>query len=161
MRTLLAAVLLVACHSDPPPAAPVAPVSSCAKVADHLVTLMSASKHVAQDQLDPVRNMLTGHCNNDKWSAEIQQCALSAAAPEDLKNCQPLFTPEQEKALEADPGSTSVGPQGEATGGGAPAVGGAPPMAPAADMAPPPPPSPPKSSKKPSRNGGDPCEGGE
>ena len=43
------------------------------------------------------------HCNDDKWSAEAQQCFLDLRAKEDVNRCAALLTDEQLEALEQPP----------------------------------------------------------
>jgi hypothetical protein len=160
MRTWIAALVLTACHSAPPPAAPVAPVSQCAKVSDHLVSLMTASQKVDDTQLDPIRKVIAHHCDQDQWTAEAQQCLLAAASMADGEACKAKFTPAQVDAFEAEGRALDESKESHS----APASGGAPPMDPASASEPAP--SPPRSTprptaKKPGKAGGDPCEGGE
>jgi hypothetical protein len=98
----LAVVLVIACSHPAPPPPPPKPVSNCARVGDHLVGLMSAAQNAKQDQLDPIRNMITSHCENDGWSADAQQCWLTIDKLEDGGRCEKLFTDAQEAAMNGD-----------------------------------------------------------
>ena len=140
-----AAVLLVACsHAAPPaPQAPPRQPPACERVSDHLVSLMSAASTATDEEMDPVRNVITRHCEQDLWTSAVQQCLLDAHTLQDSDHCEGLLTPAQQDALSIE----FRPPAKQAT----PAAAAAP--APAETTAPPPTPPPAPT--------GDPCEGGQ
>jgi hypothetical protein len=86
MRTDLALALALtfaaACTTTASPA-PVQPVpeNKCAHVADHLLSLLTASaKEAPGEELDRVRNVFHSRCRDDGWSAQAQQCFLALTA---------------------------------------------------------------------------------
>ena len=100
MRRLALAAVLAACGQPaPPPAAPAAPPPSCERVSDHLVSLMSAASTATDQEMDPVRNVIARHCEQDLWTAAVQHCLLAAATLQDSNRCEALLTPAQEAAL--------------------------------------------------------------
>jgi len=106
MRTsLLSLVLLVACSSAAPPLAqPAAPANKCAFVADHLLSLLTATaKDAPGEELDRVRTQFNQRCNEDAWSAEAQQCFLELTAKEDVDRCAAKLTEAQRAALNQPP----------------------------------------------------------
>jgi hypothetical protein len=102
-------VLLVAaaCGSPPTPATPpVAPVpaNQCARVADHLLSLMTdAAKEAPTEEVDRVRVAFQRRCDEDRWSAEAQQCFLDLASKADVDRCATRLTDAQRQALEQPP----------------------------------------------------------
>jgi hypothetical protein len=101
---VLAAVIACAgaCSSSPPPR-PVTPKgpSMCARVADHLVSLLSdAAKQAPVEELDRVRAGFTHHCERDAWSEKAQQCFLALASKDEVDRCATELTIEQRTALE-------------------------------------------------------------
>ena len=107
MRALVLAMSWVfaagaACSSAQPPA-PVAPKgpSTCARVADHLVSLLSdTAKQAPVEELDRVRAGFTHHCEQDGWSDKAQQCFLTLGSKDEVDRCATELTPEQRAALE-------------------------------------------------------------
>jgi hypothetical protein len=100
-------VLVAACgSSSPPPAAPVAqaPQNQCAKVADHLLSLMTdAAREAPAEELDRVRVAFLRHCEDDRWSSEAQRCFLALASKADVDRCATHLTDEQRQSLEQPP----------------------------------------------------------
>lgn len=92
---------LVACSSAPPPKPPAAPPPKCARVADHMIELMTPdAQNAPSDELDAMRKLINDHCRDDGWSSAAQDCVLAAASRTELATrCGDTFTPEQAKAL--------------------------------------------------------------
>ena len=99
--TVFAAFGLVACSSAPPPKPPAAPPPKCAKVADHMIELMTPDAQSASaDSLDAMRKLFNDHCRDDGWSVAAQDCVLAAGSRNELaEKCGNLFSEEQGKAL--------------------------------------------------------------
>ena len=74
----------------------------CDRVADHEISLMSASQKVPSEQLDPFRSVIARHCTHDGWSADTQQCLLATKTIAEGNACEKLMTPQQVQALERD-----------------------------------------------------------
>jgi hypothetical protein len=109
MRTDLALALALtfaaACTTTASPA-PVQPVpeNKCAHVADHLLSLLTASaKEAPGEELDRVRNVFHSRCRDDGWSAQAQQCFLALTAKEEVDRCAAQLTDAQRSALEQGP----------------------------------------------------------
>jgi hypothetical protein len=99
----LALALVTACGSStPPPAHEVKGPSVCDRVADHEISLMSASQKVDPTQLDPFRSVIGRHCTDDHWSAEMQQCLLASKTIAEGDGCEKYLTPQQAQGLEKD-----------------------------------------------------------
>jgi hypothetical protein len=149
--------------SPPPPpgggaATGSAAASQCPAIAEHLLSLMSASSVVPPEQLEPFRKVIATRCTEDLWTAQAQQCFAEAKSLEDADKCQPNLTPAQQETLQRDgqaAAQQSMSPKGD--------VGTAPTPAPPADEAPAPAPGgkDKRSTRGPAKTGGDPCEGGE
>ena len=139
-----AILFVAACASQAKPAeAPAPPPSQCAQVADHVIGLMTASKHAAAEDIDPFRRVIITRCTDDKWSADAQHCLLGMQSLKQAEGCNDLLTQDQRDKLQSDGMAVSHhGEQKEETEDSA---------------APPPPPSPTRGPKK----AGDPCEGGQ
>jgi hypothetical protein len=178
MRPWLVVVALAAC-SHPEPATTPKPVavSPCKRAADQIIDLLAMQaqergRQIGPDQYKEMSDSLVERCEQDKWSAEAQQCATAAKTPDDFGKCEDRFTQAQRDALIESVGgdahkSDQAPPDSAAGGGGAPA-GAAPTAQPAAvaPAAPPPPsPAPPpantRGAKKPASKTSDPCEGGQ
>jgi hypothetical protein len=152
MHRLAWLVVIAACsHSAPPPQSGANAPSTCDKVADHLVSLMSAKSVATDEELDPYRRVIATRCEQDLWTAKAQQCFLDTKTLQDGDACQAQLTETQQKALLRD-GNAQVD---QNAGQAAPAAAAPPPAEQAA-----PPPSPAKRSTRAPRPG-DPCEGGE
>ena len=100
MRALVIAV--VACstpkkHETQPP-----PVSTCAKVADHIVALMSGAQKFPPEATDPFRRIVGDRCEHDRWSDESQRCLLELTALDQGERCQRMMTKEQVDAFQRD-----------------------------------------------------------
>lgn len=77
------------------------PENRCAHVADHLLSLMSATAQEAPpDELDRVRIQFKQRCERDGWSPAAQQCFLELAAKEEVDRCAAQLTEAQREALE-------------------------------------------------------------
>lgn len=105
MRTaaLVSTALLVvtACSSPPPLRPPPRPPDDCARVADHLLSLMTdAAREAPVEELDRVRATFNRRCRQDGWSPKAQQCFLALAAKEEVDRCASLLTDAQRQALE-------------------------------------------------------------
>jgi hypothetical protein len=98
----LALVLVTACGSTPKPAPQVKGPSTCDRVADHEISLMSASQKAPPEQLDPFRKVIAHHCAGDGWSADMQQCLLATTTIAEGDACSKYLTPQQAQALQAD-----------------------------------------------------------
>ena len=116
MRTELGLVLglatLLACGgSRTPPAPPPAPASKCAHVADHLLSLLTATaRDATAEELDRVRAMFNTRCRDDGWSLSAQECFLALRVKEDVDRCAAQLTDTQRRALEQPaPASDAAG----------------------------------------------------
>jgi hypothetical protein len=98
----LALVLVTACGSTPKPAPQVKGPSTCDRVADHEISLMSASQKAPPEQLDPFRKVIAHHCTDDLWSADMQQCLLATKTIAEGDACSKYLTPQQAERLQAD-----------------------------------------------------------
>ena len=111
MRVALFTLALVACSSAPPPKPPATPPPKCAKVADHMLELMTPDAQSASaDSLDAMRKLFNDHCRDDGWSSAAQDCVLAATTRNEFaEKCGDLFTEEQGKALVGEAKSWSEG----------------------------------------------------
>ena len=152
MHRLAWIVVVAACsHSAPPAQSAAQAPSTCDKVADHLVSLMSAKSVASDEELDPYRRVIATRCEQDLWTPQAQQCFLDTKTLQDGNQCQTQLTAAQQDALVRE-GNAQADKQKES----APAAPAA--LAPAASPAP--------AKNSPTRGpntkpGGDPCEGGE
>jgi hypothetical protein len=100
-------VLAVACGSPAKPTAPptpAAPANECARVADHLLSLMTdTAKDAPTEQLDRVRVAFERHCKDDHWSTAAQRCFLDLETKADVDRCATQLTDTQRQALEQPP----------------------------------------------------------
>jgi len=181
MRPWLVVVALAAC-SHPSDSAttpkPVA-VSPCKRAADQIIDLLAMQAQERGQQIGPdlykqMSDSLVDRCEQDKWSAEAQQCATAAKTADDFGKCEGKFTQAQRDSLiqsvggdarKPDPApdaATASGAPGGAAGGGA-ATGSTPPAAVAPAAAPPPPSPAPSNTRgaKQKSKASDPCEGGQ
>jgi hypothetical protein len=104
---LLVQLFALACGSPPrpstPPVAP-APANQCARVADHLLSLMTdAAKDAPTEEVDRVRVAFQRRCDEDRWSPEAQRCFLELASKADVDQCAARLTDAQRQALEKPP----------------------------------------------------------
>jgi hypothetical protein len=184
MRPWLVVVALAACSHPSETATTPKPlaVSACKRAADQIIDLLAVQAQEHNQQIGPdlykqMSDSLVERCEQDKWSAEAQQCATGAKTPDDFGKCEDKFTQAQRDALIQSVGGDNrkadKAPDGAAASGAAPggaggggATGAAPPapaaVAPAAS--PPPPPAPAPSNTrggKPKSKASDPCEGGQ
>jgi hypothetical protein len=105
MRGALVALVLAsgACskpkpESPPPPR----PTTKCPNVADHLVSLMSGAAKHPPEAVDPLRRVIGTRCEEDRWSADAQQCLLDLASLADGARCQAMMTAAQVEAFQRD-----------------------------------------------------------
>jgi hypothetical protein len=102
----VALVAAAACSSSAPAAEEPAPKgpSSCARVADHLVSLLSdTARQAPAEELDRVRAGFNRHCQDDRWSADAQRCFLELTTKDEVDRCASVLTPAQRDALEQPP----------------------------------------------------------
>ena len=102
MTRWLAFVALVACSKPKQETAPQVEVTACAKVADHLVSLMSGAQKHPPEATDPLRRAVDKRCTEDKWSADTTQCLLALTSLADGEKCQAMMTPAQVDAFQRD-----------------------------------------------------------
>jgi hypothetical protein len=98
----LAIVALLACSRPVAERAPQADPSPCPRVADHLVSLMSAATKHPAEATDPLRRAITERCTTDRWSAEATRCLLELPGLADGARCQALMTEAQVEAFQRD-----------------------------------------------------------
>ncbi|HEX5061475.1 MAG TPA: hypothetical protein VFV99_19040 [Kofleriaceae bacterium] len=98
----LVVLALVACNKPKPPPAKPPEVSICAKVADHLVSLMSGATKHPPEATDPLRRVVETRCDKDAWSAEANQCLMQLTSLADGGRCQAMMTPAQVEAFQRD-----------------------------------------------------------
>jgi hypothetical protein len=100
-------LLVTACGSastSTTPVAPAAPAPSCARVADHLLSLMSpTAKDAPTEEVDRVRVMFERRCTEDRWSTDAQRCFLDLADKAEVDRCASQLTDAQRHALEQPP----------------------------------------------------------
>lgn len=107
MRSFAILCAVLACGapvkpSTPPP--PSAPESQCAQVADHLLSLMTATaKDAPTEELDRVRVAFKKRCDEDRWSVEAQRCFLELTDKAEVDRCATRLTDEQRRLLEQPP----------------------------------------------------------
>jgi hypothetical protein len=102
VRAVAFVLVVLGCSSSPAPepAGPKGP-SSCARVADHLVSLLSdTAREAPVEELDRVRAGFTHHCEQDGWSDKAQQCFLTLASKDEVDRCANELTNDQRAALE-------------------------------------------------------------
>ena len=87
-------------EAQPPPAP--AQVSLCARVADHLVSLMSGAGKHPPEATDPLRRVIGNRCDEDRWTDATKQCLLQLASLADGERCQAMMTPAQVEAFQRD-----------------------------------------------------------
>jgi hypothetical protein len=167
-RISLLLLALAACGgSSAQPKAATSSSGTCDKVADHVVSLMSAGTK-SSDSVDPFRKIITKRCNEDGWSADAQNCLLGITALDQGDACEKQLTEAQAKAFEAD----TQAAEGKIGGGNAapPPPSPVAPASQAAPMAQPAPGAPPAARAtsprtgapaQPKKNSSDPDEGGD
>ena len=98
-------VVVVACGSPVKPSTPPAPPQNqCAQVADHLLSLMTATaKDAPTEELDRVRVAFERRCDDGRWSPEAQRCFLELVDKADVDRCATQLTDEQRRSLEQPP----------------------------------------------------------
>ena len=73
---------------------------SCARVADHVIDLMSAdAKDAPPQSIKETHDMVLQHCDADKWSAELRRCVAGLSSREEGRRCEELMTDAQKNAL--------------------------------------------------------------
>jgi hypothetical protein len=113
MKLALVLAALAACNKPaPPPAAP-PPVTACARVADHLVGLMSGATKHPPEATDPLRRVIGERCEQDKWSADSTQCLLSLTSLADGARCQAMMTPAQIETFQRESEAATVELRGQ------------------------------------------------
>ncbi len=102
MQKYLFALALAACGgTGPAPAAPSPAPAPVAASCDAAAT--NATKFVeAGMPADKIRIAMAKHCGTDAWSAELRACLAAAKTMAELDPCSKLFTPDQEKAFDAE-----------------------------------------------------------
>jgi hypothetical protein len=119
MRGVLAMALagcVLACNkpkTQPPPAP--GQVSLCARVADHLVSLMSGAGKHPPEATDPLRRVIGDRCDEDRWTDATKQCLLQLASLADGERCQAMMTPAQVEAFQRDSEAATVELRGQFT----------------------------------------------
>jgi hypothetical protein len=154
-RSLLTFMLAACSHSSPqatttPHAAAPSP---CAQLADHIVSLMPGAKDAPPDKVAMVHDAFRNRCAADQWTAEAQQCFITAATLDAASACSNRLTQAQSTALSTDAGAATsqLAASNNAAAAAAPA---APAAAPAAN-------APPKRATRGAKTSNDPCEGGQ
>ncbi|HEY5946799.1 MAG TPA: hypothetical protein VIV40_14950 [Kofleriaceae bacterium] len=113
-RVVVALVALAVACSQPKPQPAAQPhVSVCAKVADHLVGLMSGATKHPPEATDPLRRVVEQRCDKDAWSADTNQCLLELASLADGDRCQAKMTPAQIEAFQRDTEAAMVELRGQ------------------------------------------------
>jgi hypothetical protein len=102
MKRWLVVVALLACSRPKPQAASPPQVSTCARVADHLVALMSGAAKHPPEATDPLRRVIEQRCDRDAWTADTNRCLLSLTSLADGDRCQALMTQAQVDAFHRD-----------------------------------------------------------
>lgn len=113
MKRWLCSVVLVACSTPKPQPAPVMQVSPCARVADHLVSLMSGAAKHSPEATDPLRRVIERRCDDDRWSADTTSCLLELSSLADGARCQQGMTPAQIEAFQRDSEAAMVELRGQ------------------------------------------------
>jgi hypothetical protein len=93
-------VALVACNKPKPEQPAPKPVSACARVADHLVSLMSGATKHAPEATDPLRRVVEERCDKDAWSTQSTECLLALDSLADGNRCQAMMTQAQIEAFQ-------------------------------------------------------------
>ena len=109
----LVVLALVACNKPKPPPAKPPEVSVCAKVADHLVSLMSGATKHSPEATDPLRRVVETRCDKDAWSAAANECLLGLTNLADGGRCQAMMTDAQVAAFQRDTEAAMVELQGQ------------------------------------------------
>jgi hypothetical protein len=111
-RWLVVAALVACSQPKPQPAAP-PQVSQCARVSDHLVSLMSGAAKHSPEATDPLRRIIEERCDKDRWSADANKCLLELASLADGERCQTMMTPAQIEAFQRDSEAATVELRGQ------------------------------------------------
>lgn len=102
MNRWLVVVALLACDRPKPPPPPAPRVSACARVSDHLVSLMSGAAKHPPEATDSLRRVIEQRCDRDAWTEQTNQCLLSLTSLSDGDRCQALMTRAQVEAFHRD-----------------------------------------------------------
>ena len=102
MIRTLALLALFSCSKPKPQPTPPPAVSQCARVADHVVDLMSGAQNSPPEATDPFRRVVEQRCSGDHWSEQAQSCLLGLTALEQGERCQQLMTAQQVEAFQHD-----------------------------------------------------------
>jgi hypothetical protein len=106
----------VACSKPKPEPAPAKPqVTACARLADHLVSLMSGATKHPPEATDPLRRVVEQRCTDDRWSDATTKCLLELATLADGQKCQATMTPAQVEAFQRETESATVELRGQLT----------------------------------------------
>ncbi len=137
-RILLLVLALGACGPSAQPKTAATGPKACDNVADHVVSLMSASAK-SPEAVDPFRQIIAKRCSEDAWSEDAQHCMLSTTTLEEGNACEKNLTDAQAKSFEADIqaaasklGGTAASPPPPPASSAAAAPGAPPPAQPAA-----------------------------
>jgi hypothetical protein len=129
-RVVFAVVLVLTACSKPKPETTVQPqVSMCARVADHVVSLMSGAAKHPPEATDPFRRVVEERCDKDQWTVDAKQCLLDLTTLADGARCQGMMTPAQVEAFQRDSEAATADLRGQlgeepAAGSAAPADAG-------------------------------------
>jgi len=103
MTRALLFVAIACSHPKPaPPPPPPPPAVTCAKVADHIVSLMSGAQNMPPEASDPFRRIVEQRCDQDRWSTDAKSCLLNITTLEEGEKCQQLMTEAQVDAFHRD-----------------------------------------------------------
>jgi hypothetical protein len=109
MTRWLVVLAVVACSKPKPESAPARPqVSACARVADHLVSLMSGATKHPPEATDPLRRVIERRCTADRWSDATTRCLLELPNLSGGERCQAMLTPAQIEAFQRDTEAATV-----------------------------------------------------
>lgn len=111
-RWLVVAVLLACSKPKPQPTAP-PQISQCARVSDHLVSLMTGATKHPPEATDPLRRIIEERCDNDRWTADANKCLLELASLAEGERCQTLMTPAQIDAFQRESEAATVELRGQ------------------------------------------------
>ncbi len=101
MRILLV-VALAACGGPKSPTETTPPTSSlldCAKVADHVATVVSKDKPRPGATHGSVNEMVTTRCTADKWDDATKQCLFVITSVKEGRACADKMTDDQKVAI--------------------------------------------------------------
>lgn len=103
MIRALVLFVLVACSGDSKaPASPTPPTGSmlsCARIADHVVTAVSANKLRSGATHAAVKDLVVTRCQADAWTDETKQCLHAIKTVAEGRACETTMTAEQRSAI--------------------------------------------------------------